>query len=198
MLFAVLFVLNWGFEMVIDEAKLKMDNAISHLKSELAQIRTGRATPALIEKVVVDVYGGSQHLTVEELGQILVHDSQHLVVTPWDKSIVEEIAQGLIKANLGFRVVVDNDVIRLTLPSLTEERRKELIKLMHSKLEKYRIEIRQIRQDAREKLKLMKELGELGEDEERRLENELQELHDEYIELIEMAGKAKEEQLLEV
>ncbi len=184
--------------MFLDTAKTKMQNAITHLKAELAQIRTGRATPALIEKVAIDVYGGSQRLTIEELGQITVPDPQQLLVTPWDKSIVEEIAQGLFKANLGLNPIVDGDQIRLTVPPLTEERRLELIKLMHTILEKYRIEVRRIRQEVRESLKAAKDAGEIGEDEEKRLENELQKLHDEFMEAIEVAGKAKEEQLLAV
>lgn len=183
---------------MLEEAKTRMQKAIEHLRAELAQIRTGRATPALIEKVAVDVYGSSQHLTIEELGQITVPDPQHLVVAPWDKSIVEEIAHGIAKANLGLTPVVDNDLIRLAVPALTEERRQELIKLMHAKIEKYRVEIRQIRQDVVSDLREKKETGELSEDEMARLQKELQEAVDTYIEEIEVLGKHKEEQLHEV
>lgn len=183
---------------MLEIAQRKIQDAINHLKGDLAKIRTGRASPSLIEKVSVDVYGGSQRLTIEELGQITVSDPQHLVVSPWDKSIVEEIANGLARANLGVTPVADNDVIRIAISPLTEERRREFIRLMHQTLEKYRVEIRQIRQEEMSELKNKKESGNLSEDDSTRLQKELQQLVDKHIEEIEIIGKNKEEELLQI
>lgn len=176
--------------------QLRMQQAITHLKSELAQIRTGRANAALVSDILVDVY--NTKMMVRELAQITAPEARVLLVSPWDKSIITNIVGGIAKANIGLNPVVDGDLIRIVIPPLTTERRDQFIKQMHGSLEKYRVEIRQIRQEAREDLKSQKEGGTLGEDEEKRQEEQLQKLHDEYIEVIEVAGKAKEAELRQV
>ena len=184
---------------MLEEARARMQKAVEHLKVELAQIRTGRATPALIEKVAIEVYGGSQKLTIEELGQITAPDPHQLVIDPWDKSIVSEIAGGIAKANLNLTPVVDGEIIRIDIPLPTAEKRREIVKSMHQKLEVYRVEIRQIRHELLEELRKKREGASfLGEDEEKRLERQLQELVDEFIEQIDLAGEAKAKELLSV
>lgn len=183
---------------MLDTAGQRMQSALDHLKSDLAQIRTGRATPALVEKVMVDVYSGTQKLTIEELGQITAPDPSHLVISPWDKTIIDEISSGIAKANLGISPVVDNDLIRISIPPLTEERRKEFIKLLHQALEKYRVEIRQIRHDQLEELRNQKDDGQISEDDFIRQQKILQQEVDKYIEKIDLMGKNKEEELLQV
>jgi len=169
--------------MTLAEVQTKMQGALEHLKGELAQIRTGRANSALVADITVEAYDSK--LTVKE-------------ISPWDKSIITNIVGGIAKANIGLNGVVDGDLIRIVIPPLTSERREQFIKQMHRILEKYRVEIRQIRHQQIEELRAKKQSGEIGEDEEKRHENELQKLHDEFIEAIEVSGKAKEEQLREV
>lgn len=182
--------------MNLDGAQLKMQDAVSHLKGELAQIRTGRATSALVSDIMVDAYDSK--LMVKELAQISTPEPTVILISPYDKAIITNIVGGITKANIGLNPVVDGDLIRIVIPPLTAERREEFIKQMHQILEKYRVQIRQARHEAREELKGKKESGEISEDEEERLEKELQKLHDEYIESIEVAGKNKEDQLREI
>lgn len=181
---------------MLEEVKKRMQVAIDHLREELAQIRTGRATPNLISEILVDCY--NTKMMVKELAQITAPEPTILLVSPWDKSIITNIVGGISKANIGLNPVVDGDLIRIVVPSLTVERREQFIKQMHTLLEKYRVEIRQIRHEFVEKLRGQKKSAEIGEDDEKRLEHEIQKAHDQYIESIEVAGKGKEEQLREV
>lgn len=181
---------------MLEEVVQKMRDAIAHLKTELAQIRTGRATPALISDIQVDAYDAK--MMVKELAQISAPEPTILVVSPWDKSIITNIVGAIAKANLGLNPVAENDVVRIAIPPLTSERREQFIKQMHATLEKYRVEIRQIRHEFIEKLRSQKAAGTLGEDGENRQKQELQKLHDEFIEVIEVAGGAKEEELRQV
>lgn len=182
--------------MNLDEVRQRMLQAIAHLKSELAQIRTGRAAPTLVSDILVDVYASK--LMVKELAQITAPEPTVLLVSPWDKSIITNVVGGITKSNIGLNPVIDGDLIRIVIPPLTTERRNQFIKQMHGILEKYRVEVRQIRQDYREQLRSKEELGEIGEDEEKRLEHELQKLHDESVEVIEVVGEAKEAELRQV
>jgi ribosome recycling factor len=177
-------------------AQTKMEDAVSHLKSELAQIRTGRANASLVSDIQVDAYNSK--MMVKELAQITTPEPTVLIISPWDKSIITNIVGGITKANVGLNPVVDGDIIRVVIPPLTAQRREEFVKQMHVILEKYRVQIRQIRHESREELKAQKESGQIGEDEEGRLETQLQKLHDEYVEAIDVAGKAKEEELRQV
>jgi len=181
---------------MLDEATQKMQVAIGHLKTELAQIRTGRANVSLVSDISVDAYDSK--LMIKELGQITTPEPTVLLISPWDKSIITNIVGGIAKANIGLNAVVDGDLVRIVIPPLTAERREQFIKQMHAILEKYRVEIRQIRHEFIEKLRGKKQSGEIGEDEEKRQAQELQKLHDEFIEAIEVAGKAKEEELRQV
>lgn len=183
---------------MLDQAKQRMAKAIEHLKSELAQIRTGRATPALLEDLPLLVYDRTQKLTVKELGTITAPESSQLTILPWDKTIVGEIAAGIAKANVGLNPVVDGEIIRIKVPPLTDERRAELTRQLHQKLEVYRVEIRQIRHEVLEDLRTKKITGEFGEDEEKRVEKQLQEMVSEFIEEIDLLGEAKEKEFMQV
>ncbi len=182
--------------MDITEAQLKMQDAVAHLKTELAQIRTGRANSALVSDIVCDAYDSK--LMVKELANISTPEPTVILISPWDKSIITNVVGGITKANIGLNAVIDGDLIRIVIPPLTAERREQFIKQMHATLEQYRVQVRQIRHEARESLKDQQDSGAISEDEEKRLEGELQKLHDEYVEAIEVAGKAKEEQLREI
>ena len=179
--------------MQISDATQKMQIAIGHLKGELAQIRTGRANPALISDILVDAY--NTKMMVKELAQVSAPEPSVLLVSPWDKSIITNIVGGIAKSNVGLNPVVDGDLIRIVIPQLTTERREQFIKQMHQILEKYRIEIRRIRHEFIEDLKIQESVS---EDEVERQKEAMQTLHDEFIEAIEVAGKGKEEELRQV
>ena len=181
---------------MLDEATQKMQVAIGHLKTELAQIRTGRANVSLVSDISVDAYDSK--LMIKELGQITTPEPTVLLISPWDKSIITNIVGGIAKANIGLNAVVDGDLVRIVIPPLTAERREQFIRQMHTILEKYRVQIRQIRHAFIEKLRGKKQSGEIGEDEEKRQKVEVQKLHDEFIEVIEVAGKVKEKELRQV
>ena len=182
--------------MALEEAQKRMQGAIEHLRGELAQIRTGRASVSLVSDIQVEAY--SDKLMVKELAQITAPEPNVILISPWDKSIITNIVGGITKANIGLNPVVDGDLVRIVIPPLTTERREQFIKQLHGILEKYRVEIRQIRHEYIEGLRAQKQLGQMGEDEEKRKEHEIQKLHDEFIEAIEVAGETKEEQLREV
>jgi len=181
---------------MLEEARAKMQKTVDFLRGELAQIRSGRATPSILENVPITAYGTK--MKIIELAQISSPDPRQLVISPWDKTIIGDIAKGIQNANLGLNPIVDQDIIRVQIPPLTEERRREFIKILHQKLEMARISIRSIRRESLSLLKRQKEAGEIGEDEEERLEKQLQDLVDEFIEEVEVLGEHKEEELMEV
>ena len=171
-----------------------MRKALEVLINDISTIRTGRAAPSLVENIVISAYGGTQKLRVMELATISSSDTQSLVISPFDISIIEEIRKGITEANIGLNPSTDGQVIRLSIPPLSEERRQELIHLMKQKLESGRIMIRQVRQEAMNDVKKM----DLPEDETSRLEKDVQILTDESIEHIDNLGKKKEEDLMQI
>lgn len=180
------------------KTELKMQKALDVIRQDLATVRTGRATPALIENVSILVYGGSQKLKVMELGTISTTDPRTLVITPFDLSIIEEINRGIQEANIGLTPVIDGEVIRITIPPLSQERREEFIKLAKTKVEAGKVMIRQIRHELMSDLKKMYEEREISEDDRRRLERDLQELTDRMTAEIDDLGRKKEEELIQV
>ena len=184
--------------MNLDEVNQKMHKAVEWLKVEVATIRTGRATSALVEHVVIGAYGGSSRMRVIELGTIAVPDAQTITITPYDQSIIGDIRRDLEAANIGLTPSIDNNLIRISVPALTAERRLEFIKLLHVKLEEGRVKIRQIRHEKMGELKRGFEEGELPEDDRTRLEKELQDLTDKMMAEIESLGRAKQAELMQV
>lgn len=180
--------------MDLNQVSSKIQKALEILRSDIGTIRTGRAAPALVENVVVSVYEGTQRLRVMELATIAASDPQTLVITPFDASILEEIRKGLAEGNLGLNPTSDGQVIRISIPSLSTERREELIHLMRQKLENGRIMIRQIRHEAMDEIKK----ADLAEDETSRLEKEVQNLIDKNMAEVDLLGKRKEEELLQI
>jgi len=177
------------------ETKKKIDKVLDILKGDLSTIRTGRATPSLVENIVINAYAGTAKLKVMELATIGTTDSKTLVVTPFDPSIINEIKNGIEAANAGFTPIVDGPLIRISIPPLSQERREELIKAMKHKLENGKVMIRQVRHEAMEDIK--KEF-EGREDDIKRLEKEVQKLVDETIETIDGYGKQKEQELMQI
>jgi ribosome recycling factor len=176
----------------------KMDLALQAVQEDVATIRTGRATPSLIENVVIPAYGGTQNLKVMELGTISAPEPHMLTIKPWDTSVVGEIAKGINQANLGIQAVVDADLVRVNIPPLTQERRQEFVKLLKTKTEGGKVMLRQIRHEQMIHLKKAFEAKEVNEDDKFNQEEELQKLTDEFVGKIDDLFKAKEQELLTV
>lgn len=177
------------------QTQQKMQKVVDLLKDDLSTIRTGRATPSLVENVVVAVYGGSTKLRILELATITASDPQTLLLTPFDASIIGEMQKGIMEANIGMTPTIDGNVIRISIPPLSGERREQLTKLMHQKLENGRIQARQIRHDAMSAIKKQFVEKELSEDEVSRLEKEIQKITDDVTSEIKTMGEKKEEEL---
>lgn len=181
---------------VLTEAKIRMEKALEALRSDLVTIRTGRASPALIERVHVEYYGVSTPLN--QVASISVPEARLLVVQPWDKTSLGAIEKAILKSDLGLNPTNDGKVVRVVIPYLSEERRKELIKLVHKKVEEGHVAVRNCRRDALESLEKQEKAKELSEDDFKRGKEKLQKLTDHYIEHVNETGQAKEQEILEV
>ncbi|MBM3209645.1 ribosome recycling factor [Candidatus Shapirobacteria bacterium] len=179
----------------LDQLKAQMEKALGVLAGELAVIRTGRATPALVENIRCSVYQGKENLRVVELANISAPDTQTLVITPWDPTIIEEIAKGIASAGLNLNPVADGQLIRISLPPLTTERREEMVHLLHRQLENGRVMIRQVRHEFLSDLKKAFEAKEIDEDSKFGAEKKVQEMTDEFVGRIDELGKVKEEEI---
>lgn len=185
-------------QQILAQVKEKMMRAIHMLQEDLATIRTGRATPALVENIVIAAYDASQHLKVKEMATITTDGARMLLIAPFDPSVIRDLERGINAANLGFTAAVDGQIIRISIPSLTAERRDEYIKLAHTKLEGGRIMVRQVRHEVMNELKRKFEAKEISEDDKKRLEKEIQTLTDEMITEIEVLREKKEAELKEI
>lgn len=178
------------------ELKSKLEKTIEFFRGELTNIRTGRASPSLIADVRVDAYGSK--MTIKELGSISLLDSQTLVVTPWDKSVLAAISKGILESDLNLTTAQDSDRVRVPIPPLTEERRKELVKIVSTKMEDSKQSIRSIRQD------IMKEIDKdfteklIGEDEKFTQKDEVEKIVKEYVSRLDELAEVKKEELLRV
>ncbi len=178
-----------------ESTKQKINKVLEVIRGDLSTMRTGRATPLLVENIVISAYGGSAKLKVVELATVGVTDAHTLVLTPFDPSIIQEIQKGIEAANVGFTPVIDGNLVRINIPQLSQERREELIKAMRHKLENGKIMVRQVRHDAMDEIK--KEL-EGREDDIKRQEKEVQKIIDDTMEHIEDLGKQKEKELMQI
>jgi ribosome recycling factor len=176
----------------------KMRQVLDLVVSDIGSVRTGRATSALVEDIQVSVYGGQQKLKVNELATITVSDSQTITIEPWDKSIIGEIRQGLLFANIGLNPVIAGEVIKISMPPMTGEDREKYVRLLSTKLENGRIMVRQVRGDAMHEIKKSFETKEISEDEKFAREKRLQEVTDEFIRKINEAGEGKKKELLQI
>jgi len=166
--------------------------------SDIGGVRTGRATPSLVENIVVPAYGGTQRLRVMEVSSISSPDPTQIVISPWDKSIIGDIRKGILEANIGFNPSIDGEVIRIVIPPLTTEDREKYVKLLSQKLENGRVMIRQARADEMHEVKKKFEAKEMSEDEKFGQEKKLQELTDQFIGKIEEMGEKKKAELLQI
>ena len=168
------------------------------IKTDLSTLRVGKASPSLVENIVVNAYSGTQKLKVVELAQISTTDSQTIVITPYDNSIIGEIQKSILESNTGFNPVIDGQLIRISIPPLSEERRQQLVSLVHTKLEGGKIQIRQVRHEIMNDIKKQFSDKTISEDDVMHLEKEVQKLTDDTIAEIEALGKRKEEELLQI
>ncbi len=180
----------------IAEARKHMQEAVDAMRREFASVRTGKASPALLDTVRVDAYGSKMPLN--QVASVSAPEPRLLVVQPWDKSVLEAVEKAIMSADLGLNPSNDGNVIRVPIPPLSEERRKELVRLLHKMAEEGRVSVRHHRQEAKQTIKQLESDHEIGEDEARRRLDELQELTDEYVAKIDELMKAKEEEVMEV
>jgi ribosome recycling factor len=181
---------------LLKEATVRMAKSIDATRNELATVRTGRASPHLLDRVTVDYYGTATPL--KQLANVAATEARMLTVTPYDKSAIKQMEKAIMESDLGLTPSNDGNLIRLAIPELTEERRKELVKVVRGIAEDGRVAVRNIRRDCMHDLRELKSEGEVGKDEEHRAEEELQKLTDTKIKDIEELLKGKEEEIMAV
>ena len=182
--------------MDFDLVEKEFDKVVTHLKEELAQIRTGRATPELVESIKVEAYETTSPL--KNLGNISASDAKSLTVQVWDKSIIDNIVNGIRAANLGLNTSIEGDVIRITVPDLSEERRKDLVKVMKDRVETARISVRNVRREHIKEIDEMVKEGLLPEDDGTRFKEQIEKMVKDKNEEIESIKDAKEADLMKV
>ncbi len=175
-----------------------MKKAIDVTRTDMSSIRSGRATPSLVEHITISAYEGTQKLTLMEMATITTQDAKTILVQPYDPSQLKSIEKGISEAKTGLNPVVDGDVIRISIPSLSQERRIEYIKLAKTKLEGGKIMVRQVRAEAMKDVKKLDGDKQITEDERKHTEKRIQELTDEMIEELDTLGQAKEKELMEI
>jgi ribosome recycling factor len=180
----------------LDEAKARMQKSVEATKGEFATVRTGRASPHLLDRIEVDYYGTTTPL--RQLSQISASEARLLTITPYDKNSIKAIEKSILESDVGLTPSNDGQVIRLAIPELTEERRKELVKVVHGIAEQGRVAVRNVRRDVMHDLRELKNEGEVGSDDEHRAESELQKLTDAHVGEIDSALAGKEQEILEV
>lgn len=181
---------------LIKDAKGRMDKTIEALRSELAKIRTGKATTVLLDSIKVDYYGNM--VPLNQVGNVSVLDAHTLAITPWEKQMVQIIDKAILEANLGLNPISDGTNLKIPIPPLNEERRRELVKLVRKFGEESRVAIRNVRRDANDHLKKEQKDKKITEDQLRDAEIETQKLTDEHIKLIDDTLKHKEKEIMEV
>jgi ribosome recycling factor len=182
-------------ELLVDAGQ-RMTKSVEATKGEFGTVRTGRASPALLDRVNVDYYGAQTPL--KQLAQVSAPEARMLVVTPYDKTSIKAIEKSIMESDLGLTPGNDGNVIRLTIPELTEERRKDLVRVLRGIAEDGRVAVRNVRRDIMHDLRELKKEGEVGGDDEHRAEDSLQKLTDERVHEIDNLLKGKEQEILEV
>jgi ribosome recycling factor len=182
-------------EKVYKDTKDRMEKAIESLKKELSRIRTGRATPALLDGVRVQYYGSQ--VPLNQVGSVAIPDSRQITIQPWDVKVIGEIEKAILKSELGLTPINDGKIIRINIPSLTEERRRDLVKVTKKMAEESRVALRNIRREANEDLKTLKKDKALSEDDLFKAQDEIQKITKEFIERIDKIGEEKEKEIMQ-
>ncbi|HYU76641.1 MAG TPA: ribosome recycling factor [Ktedonobacteraceae bacterium] len=181
---------------IFDDAERRMKKAVEALKQDLAAIRTGRASSALVERINVDYYGAPT--PINQVCQISVPEARLIVIQPYERKLLTDIEKAIQRSDLGINPNNDGQVIRLNIPPLSEERRRDMVKTLHKKLDEHKVAIRNIRRDTQDKLQDREKKKEISEDELKRSKDRLQKLTDRYIDEMDKVGKSKELEILEV
>ena len=181
---------------ILSAAEHKMARAIEAMERDFASVRTGRASTSLVERLHVDYYGTQTPLN--QLAGISVPEAHQIVIQPWDRAVLGAIEKAIQKSDIGLVPNVDGTVVRLNIPPLTEDRRKDLVRVVHKRMEDARVEIRGIRRDAADELKKEEREGDVGADEAHRQLDALQKTTDRFIGEVDRVGGAKEQEVLEV
>ncbi|QBD78413.1 ribosome recycling factor [Ktedonosporobacter rubrisoli] len=181
---------------LFEDAERRMQKAVGALKQDLGAIRAGRASSALLERINVDYYGTPT--PINQVATISVPEARLLIIQPWDKKMLSDIEKAIQKSDLGINPNNDGQVIRLNIPPMNEERRRDLVKTLHKKLDEHKVAVRNVRRDVQDKLRDREKKKEISEDEFKRSGDRLQKLTDRYIDEMEKVGKTKEEEIREV
>ena len=185
-----------NIESLLDETQERMDKAFEAMKHDFQAIRTGKASPALAEGLSVEYYGSSVRL--KDIASITAPEPRLLVIQPWDQSAVKDIEKAILASDIGISPVSDGRIIRLPIPELSEERRKDMVRLVNKRAEEGRVEVRTVRRDSNEAAKKAQKASEITEDDLKTLLDDIQELTNDYVEQVNKALAAKEAELMEV
>ena len=182
-------------ESIYEETRASMDKTVDSLKKELKRIRTGRASLSILDGIKVDYYGTLTPLN--QMATLAVPESRLITIQPWDVSVIKDIEKAILKSDLGLTPSNDGKIIRISIPPLTEERRKEIVKVVHKVCEDYKVSVRNVRRDANDLVKSMKKDGEISEDDAFKSQDRVQKITDEFVKLIDECYKEKEKEILE-
>lgn len=178
------------------ETRDRMAKSVKALEKEMTRVRTGRASMTMLDGVKVDYYGTLTPLN--QMASIAIPESRMITVQPWDISAIKEVEKGILKANIGLTPSSDGKIIRITIPPLTEDRRREIAKAVHNSCEEFKVAVRNIRRDSNDTLKALQKDGDISEDENFKAQKEVQDITDEFIQQIEAVFAAKEKEILEL
>jgi ribosome recycling factor len=182
--------------MKFDDMRKKLDTTLRIVNDDLGMIKTGRAKPSLVERVMVEAYDGAGKMPLMELASITAPDTTMLVISPWDQNLVRKIVTAMSQSDLNLNPVVDGSIIRITIPPLTEERRRDMVKLVHMKIEGGKEMMRDVRNDAKKAIDAQKDQPGISEDDIKRDLEEMQNIFDGVIDSLEELGKSKEQELM--
>lgn len=183
-------------DQIIQDGKSRMEEVIGATKRTFSSVRTGRANPALLDRITVSYYGTPTPLN--QMASVSVPEPRLLVITPWDKGSIKDVEKAILTSDLGLMPSNDGTVIRLAIPTLTEERRKDLVRVVRKDAEEHRVAVRNIRRDLNDAIKKLEKNGDISEDESRRVQGEVQEQTDDFINQIDELLKHKEKEIMEV
>lgn len=181
---------------IIKDAETRMRKSIDSFKAELTKLRTGRANPAILDHIRVDYYGSE--MPINQVANVNVTDARTLTITPWEKKMVQAIEKAILNSDLGLNPATTGDIIRVPMPALNEERRKELIKVVRTEAEAARVSIRNVRRDANAEIKELLKAKQITEDEERRMSDDVQKLTDKFVVEVDHLTSAKESDLMAI
>jgi len=184
------------YKQILNDLKPHLEKVVDYLKTEFSSLQVGRATPALVEDIGVEYYGS--RMLLKELAAIHVPDPRQILIQPWDKEILKNIEKAIQESKLRISPVVDGDAVRLNIPPLSEERRKELTKIVSEKIEESRISIRRQREDVWKTIQNLEKEGKISEDDKFKAKDELQKIIDDYNKKIEEIGSKKEQEIMKV